>query len=286
MRIMQGRGKMLAVATTIAVVFGSIALAASVYGGPSARDNGQLQAARGSSSGACGADAAASRTTEIATAKLIIEFNATDGDMGVHGAFDDDGWKTLCAFDPTGRRVLDVGPRGQLRDLTMAGIFFESREPPLSEFSFADLKAAFPEGEYAVRGESFDGTTLVGSATFTHDVPAAPRITSPALAEDPRGARKNPVPIEDLAVDWNDVSKTIDGNPVDITGYEVIITKEVEDDPNGFSRPIYDVHVPPSLNSLSVPEEFLEAGTVYELEVLALEASGNQTISVGFFKTA
>jgi hypothetical protein len=32
--------------------------------------------------------------------------------------------------------------------------------------------------------------------------------------------------------------------------------------------------------------EFLEPNTVYELEVLALETSGNQTITVGFFKTA
>ena len=31
------------------------------------------------------------RMTEIATAKLIIEFNSTDDDLGVHGAFDDHG---------------------------------------------------------------------------------------------------------------------------------------------------------------------------------------------------
>ena len=35
----------------------------------------------------------------------------------------------------------------------------------------------------------------------------------------------------------------------------------------------------------AVPVEFLEPDTVYELEVLALEESGNQTITVGFFKT-
>lgn len=45
------------------------------------------------------------------------------------------------------------------------------------------------------------------------------------------------------------------------------------------------MHVPPDLRSLSVPEEYLEPGTVYELEVFALEESGNQTISVGFFRT-
>jgi hypothetical protein len=278
---MHPRGKMLAAATAMIFVLASGALAASVYGGAPARGNAKSQTA----SGACEPGATASRTTEIAAAKLIIEFNSTDDDIGVHGAFDDDGWKALCVFDPAGERVLDVGPQGQLRDLTMAGIFFESREPPSSEFSFADLKSAFPEGEYKVLADSFDGTTLSGSATFTHDVPTPPTITAPSLAEDPRGTRRNPLPIEDLVIRWDDVTETVDGEPVNITGYEVIITKEVADDPNGFSRPTYDVHVPPTANSLSVPEEFLEANTVFELEVLALEVSGNQTITVGFFRT-
>jgi hypothetical protein len=52
----------------------------------------------------------------------------------------------------------------------------------------------------------------------------------------------------DLTVKSNDVTTTVDSEPVTISGYEVIITK-------------------------------------YELEVLALERSGNQTISVSFFTT-
>jgi hypothetical protein len=283
---MRGSRKMLTAATAVAVIVGGAlgAVALRGLGAPEPAEGGRASA---SQSNACAALADAKPpTAQIATAKLIIEYNSTDDDLGVHGAFDDHGWKTLCAFDPSGRPVLEVGPQGQLRDLTMAGIFFESREPPSSEFSFADLKAAFPEGEYAVRAESFDGNTLVGSATFTHDVPAPPTITSPEIADEPRGTRKNPVPLDDLVIGWDHVTKTVDGGPVSITGYEVIITKEVDDDPHGFSRPTYDVHVPATLNSLSVPREFLEAGTVYELEVLALEVSGNQTISVGFFKTA
>jgi len=181
---------------------------------------------------------------------------------------------------------LKVTPESQLRDLTMAGIFFESREPPASEFSFADLEARFPEGQYTVRAESFDGKILVGSATFTHDVPAPPTIDAPSLAADPRGMRKEPVPLQDLAIRWQDVTQTVAGGPANITGYEVIVTKESAVDPNGFSQPIYDVHVLPTLNSLRVPVEFLEADTVYELEVLVLETSGNQTITVGYFKTA
>ncbi len=227
----------------------------------------------------------ARRPTEIATAKLIIEFNATDGDLGVHGAFDDDGWSALCVLDPNGRPIAAFDPQGKLDDLTMAGVFFESREPPLSEFTMEDLAAAFPEGEYTVRARSHDGTPLAGTARFTHDVPAPPTITAPALAPDAEQPGP-PVPREGLAVRWNPVAETVDGRPVTISAYEVIVTKEHHDDPHGFSQPIYDVHVPPGVNALSVPAEFLEPGTVYEVEVLALEESGNQTISVGFFLTS
>jgi hypothetical protein len=224
------------------------------------------------------------QTTQIATAKLIIEYNSTDDDLGVHGAFDDHGWSELCVFDPSGRPILVTDPRSQLDDLTMAGIFFESREPPVDEFSMADLAAAFPEGRYEVRGRSFDGTTLRGRALFSHDVPAPPTITAPEIADDPEQIG-SPASRAELEVGWDPVSETTTGEPVTITGYEVIITKEVDDDPHGFSRPTYDVHVPPTQNALSVPTEFLEPDTTYELEVLALERSGNQTISVGFFKT-
>lgn len=274
---------MVSSAAAIALVIAA-AFFAAANGGPSRAD------AQGAAAASAVADACdfptTGRTTEIATAKLVVEYNATDDDIGVHGAFDDQGWKRLCVFDPSGQPVLHVGPRGQLLDLTVAGIFFESREPPVSEFSFADMRAAFPEGGYTVRGESFDGTILVGTATFTHDVPAAPVITAPRLAEDPKGARRNPVPLDGLVVDWNQVTKTVDDRPLQITGYEVIVTKEQHDDPHGFSQPIYDVHVLPNVDRLPVPREFLQPETVYELEVLALETSGNQTISVGFLATA
>ncbi len=223
--------------------------------------------------------------TEIATAKLIVEYNATDGDIGVHGQFDDSGWSELCIYAPNGKQIVAVRPQAALKDLTMGALFFESREPPVNEFAIADLMAKFPEGEYAVRALSYDGTGLIGSATFSHDIPTPPAITSPTLAEDEESVAGLVVSTTGLVIEWADVTKTIRGNPVTITGYEVIITKVKHDDPNGFSRPVYDVHVPADMNSLPVPDEFLEPDTVYELEVLALEESGNQTISVGFFKT-
>jgi hypothetical protein len=219
----------------------------------------------------------------IADAKLYVEFNSTDEDLGIHGYLADDGWSDLCVYSPSGDLMLAIKPQAQLKDVTMASVFFEGREPSLNEFGFEDLKS-FPEGQYEVRALSFDGTIKAGEATFSRAVPAPPTITFPPLVDE-ENAGDAPVTTNDLTVTWDDVTETVDGGPVTISGYEVIITKVEHDDPHGFSQPIYDVHVSPNHNSLSVPSEFLEADTVYELEVLALEKSGNQTISVGFFKT-
>jgi fibronectin type III domain protein len=214
---------------------------------------------------------------KLPTAKLIIEHNSTDQDTGVHGAFDGLEWSKLCVYDPNGRQVLEVEPLGQLKDLGMTGIFFESAEPPNAEVPIAQLLAQFPEGRYSVRGLTLDGKRIRGAATFTHNIPAGPVITSPL-----DGAVVSP---SNLVVSWNHVTTTLTGAPITRTGYEVIVTKEAPDDPNGFSLPMFDVHVPPTVTSLTVSSEFLEPRTNYELEVLALEVSGNQTISIIHFAT-
>ncbi len=99
---------------------------------------------------------------------------------------------------------------------------------------------------------------MKGAATFTHDIPAAPTIIFP---QD--GAVVDP---SNLVVRWDPVGLTLTGAPLTTTGYEVIVTKLVADDPNGFSRPTFDVHLPPSQTRLTVPSEFLEPRTPYELE--------------------
>jgi hypothetical protein len=221
----------------------------------------------------------------LETAKLYIEHNATDADTGVHGVFGGEAWSELCIWAPDGELIMVVDPQGPLGDLTVSDLFFESREPPNDEFTIDDLKAAFPEGDYTVGGNDFEGAPRVGMARFTHDVPAEPEITAPILSEDEKAAGQATVSAVGLVVTWNPVTEMVSGDSLMVTGFEVIVTKVDHDDPHGWSRPVYDVHVGPDATSLSVPEEFFEAGTVYELEVLVLEESGNQTISVGFFKT-
>lgn len=209
--------------------------------------------------------------------KLFIEHNFTDEDTGVHGLFDGVDWIKLCVYDPDGRQILEVEPKRQLRTQSISGIFFESAEPPNDEVPIEEILARFPEGQYSVRGLTSDGERIKGMATFTHAIPDGPDIIFPQDGDV--------VSTLNLVVMWNHVTMTLDGEPLNRTGYQVIITKDVPDDPHGFSRPTLDVHVPPSVTSLTIPNEFLEPGTMYELEVLVLEVSGNQTISSLFFET-
>jgi hypothetical protein len=214
---------------------------------------------------------------QLPATKFFIEHNSTDEDTGVHGLFDGVDWKKLCVYDPLGRQILEIEPDRQLRKQSISAIFFESAEPPNEDVPIEKILRRFPEGQYSVRGRTKDGRRLTGAATFTHAIPAGPVITFPQDGDV--------VPASNLVVMWNQVTTTLDGAQLDRTGYEVIVTKEVPDDPHGFSRPVLSVHVPPSVTSLTIPDEFLEPGTTYELEVIVLEVSGNQTLSSLSFQT-
>jgi hypothetical protein len=232
-----------------------------------------------------GCSPATSAPASFEAVRLYVEYNATDNDLGVHGAVDAEAYSELCIYRPDGTLILAIKPHGPLQALMLSGIFFESREPLTSEFAFGDLARIFPEGEYNVIGATTTGQSLTGFATFTHHIPEAPRVISPPLARDEEHADEAAVPAGHLQIAWEEVTRTVQGDPVKITGYEVTVTDVEREDPNGFSQPTFDVHLPADRHSLSVSPEFLEPHTLYELEVLALEESGNQTITSGFFVT-
>lgn len=243
----------------------------------------------GLATGACSADQSSDTCFEKGKsfegeARLYIEHNATDEDTGFHGMFDQEGLSEGCIVTPDGTEVMFVNPVQKLDGLGINQFFFESREPPNDEYSIADLKKDFPEGQYRISGIDYQGEKRVGEAKFTHAIPTEPNITAPRIVPEEEGA-SNTLEPKGVAVRWDPVTETIDGEPLTISGYEVIVTKAEHEDPHGLSRPEYDVHVGPDMTELSVPDEFFEPKTLYELEVLALEESGNQTISVGFFTT-
>jgi hypothetical protein len=85
---------------------------------------------------------------------------------------------------------------------------------------------------------------------------------------------------------WSPVVKDLDGNDLTIIAYQLIIEKNQPVHPHMIGkRSSLSMYVPPSVTSVAVPDALLEPGTSYAWEVLAIEESGNQTLSSGTFAT-
>jgi hypothetical protein len=81
------------------------------------------------------------------------------------------------------------------------------------------------------------------------------------------------------------VSKTITGKPVRIIAYQLIVEVDVEPHRHMIGKFGLSMYLPRSVTCSDVPDGFLERGTAYNWEVLAIERSGNQTLSSGSLRT-
>jgi hypothetical protein len=224
-------------------------------------------------------DPIGSDAIEFDYAKLLIEHNATDEDTGFQGAADGSGWNDLLICGPDGAAFY-FGTRGEMRELGITELFYETEEPLNSAIPIPEVLGILPEGDYVFRGESADGQEMTGETALTHAVPKGPVLIEPAddavVSAD-----------EDLVFSWEPVTETIEDEPVTITHYQLIVelaNDEIESHA-GWGRSELSMHVPATTTTLRVPSEFLEPGSPYEWEVLAIEQSGNQTLSARGFET-
>ena len=220
------------------------------------------------------------RAVPLKDAKLNIEHNATDEDTGFQGFVDSEGWRRLDVHGPDGQ-VLAFEARGSLAKLGLTELFFESVEPENAKVPIDETLANLPEGRYTISGPTQENGKSAGRTTgkawLTHDIPAGLKLVSPA-----EGAT---VPVRGVVARWKPVSKTITGDPVTIIAYQLIIEKDVEPHPHMIGKFGLSIYVPRSVTSMAVPDGFLQPRTKYKWEVLAIERSGNQTLSSGEFRT-
>jgi hypothetical protein len=204
--------------------------------------------------------------------KIIIEVNATAEDAGIQISVDAAGWTRLEVFDPDGQKIFDVSGSGSVGMTGVTELFFESAEPSFEDLPLDALLDRFQEGQYTFKGTTVDGQTLTGKATLSHAIPAGPEIVSPEGAG---------VDLNDTVIEWKPVTDPFPGTDsvVTIVGYQVIVER-VKPPLRTFS-----VDLPATATQVTVPSEFMQPQTEYKFEVLAIEASGNQTISEGGFKT-
>jgi len=215
-------------------------------------------------------------------AKLNIEHNVKDNDTGFQGFLDSEGWDRITVTGPDGK-VLDFRGEGELGQLGLTELFFESVEPENADVPISEVLQTLPEGEYTFEGSAIEvgekqGKTI-GTALLTHDIPEGPGLLSPAedavVPED-----------EDLLVSWSPVDKTIDGSDINIISYQLIIEKDEDPDPHMIGTMGLSMYLPPDVTQMTIPEEFLEPGTDYLWEVLAIEESGNQSLNSSQFSTS
>jgi hypothetical protein len=200
-------------------------------------------------------------TVEFKRAQLRVEINATDGDAGLQIDLDHEPWRSLSLKRPDGQLIFQVENHGVLRDYGLTELFSESSEPPFTEFPLAEFKKLFPEGSYTFEGVQVDGTAMRSLVKLTHSFPDGPVITAPE--EDAT------VSAEDLLVRWREVTSP---TGIQIARYQVLVINETDD------VRVFSAVLPRTARSIEVPEEFLSRGP-HKVEVLAIERSGNQTLT-------
>ncbi len=215
------------------------------------------------------------KIVNLKDARLKIELNTTAGDAGIQVFIDSDPWKSMDIYDPYGRRVFRSTTHGRFAKQGGTELFLESAEPNFSELTLAEFLKRFPEGKYQFQGKGLEGETFVGTATLTHNLAAGPELVSPLDG----GALVDP---NNAVMTWKPVGAA---NGSAIVGYQVLIVQLQSRFP-AIPKVTLDVTMPATAASMTVPVGFLLPGTRYEWEVLAIEASGNQTLSTSFFETA
>lgn len=195
--------------------------------------------------------------------KIYWEYNASANDLGVHVSLDGEDWKSLEIENPLGKVIFEVEGSGPYKTYGMTELFFEGAEPSLDEVPLSVLLGKFPQGNYEFSGLDVSNHEIESVGKLSHAIPAGPQVLADIVGNS------------FLRIHWSAVKAPPPGFPkvpVNVVAYQVIVEK-------------FQVTVPATTLSLTVSPEFVAAlpKGVHQFEVLAIEASGNQTLTEGSF---
>ena len=212
--------------------------------------------------------------SDLEECRVFIEINASDGDIGFHVLLDAEGWEQARIIDPDNKQIFHEQAHGALKDQKLTENFFESAEPfcedSLKEeeddevVTLPEFLARFPVGPYEFRNKLEGGEELAGITMFTHRIPAAPAEV------DFDGKEISWEYGDDLGECTTFPEGFMLADELDIVGYEVVL--EPDDDALGSFK--FTVQVPSTVNSVTVPAEYLASlgeNTLLKVEVGAIE---------------
>jgi hypothetical protein len=237
--------------------------------------------------------------------KVLIEINASDGDIGFHWLGDAGDLRAIRIEDPSGHKIFENRAFGSLQEQTLTETFGESAEPLCWKHpdepddwddivTLRDFWELWEEGPYVFTGWGEEGEKLSGETDLSYDLPAAPksvdfnlgtRVISWAAGDDlgncaPLSGGIGQELIEDLVNDG--VLADYPAN-VTVAAWEVVLEPDVEDgDPVGHL--IYSVRVAGDISPLrvTVPADYLASlpdDTWVKIEVGAIGEDDNATFT-------
>ena len=229
---------------------------------------------------------------EIPFGASVVIIELTDNDIELQAFVDGVEWKRVTVSDPNEHKIFHGRATGRLRRQGGLSEMFWASEPthyledePDFDGTVKSFLKRFPAGVYEFEGVTTVGEREIeGEATLTHVLPALPEILAPVSETDDPPV----VDPDDLVIAWEPVTTRFIGDgPVEIIEYQVILDqvdprREMPWVDGGTPRSL--INLPGSVTSMTVPPEFLLSGAAYEFEILAIEVSGNSTISVGEFE--
>jgi len=231
--------------------------------------------------------------------KVLIEINASDGDIGFHWLGDADDLRSMRIDDPNGAKVYTNKASGPLRQQKMTETFGESAEPlcwpdPEADedeeiVTLREFRELWDPGTYTFSGKGEQGEMLSGETTLSYDLPAAPQMVEFSggviswIAGNDLGkcAPLAPDSVESVGELLADGVLTTDPALVPVAAFEVVLEPDVEDgDPLGNLK--YTIRVPGYTFAVEVPMLYLmslPADTPAKIEVGAIGVDDNATFT-------
>jgi len=207
---------------------------------------------------------------EYEEAFLYFELNDTDGDLGLHGKVDGDGWKRVRIEGPDERKILDLKVKSGLRRQGMTELFFESSEPcfpttcedPDDALDPEVFFARFPEGLYEWEGKTLDNEEIEGEVYLSQRIPAAPVVSSVggSMEEPEAGECWGYTGEDEVTIDWNAVTEThasLGSDPGMPLGDNSVLYYEFVAEIDDTDYKMTAV-VPPGTTAWTIPEEFID----------------------------
>ncbi len=241
---------------------------------------------------------------DLGECKVLIEMNATDGDIGFHFLMDGDDLVAAKIFNPDHLMIFRYRTRRELREQFLTETFAESAEPlcwdsPDAEeddeiVTLEEFLGRWTPGTYHFHGIGEDGELTEGHSELTFDLPAAPKNVEFEgelddgemefkISWEPGDDLGNCANFDELVDLVADGTLPTHPKDVEVAAWEVVLEPDVEDG-NPLGSMVFVVRIPGDAEELEieVPNNYLKAlpdDTLAKVEVGAIGVGDNATFT-------